>query len=64
LHWKLAMSNTPKAIINFEVPKDLAVRIDECAARELLSRTAWVRRAVAQAAGGPAPVRRGDGLVG
>jgi hypothetical protein len=45
------MSNAPKAIIHFGVPQDLAVRIDECAARELLSRTAWVRRAVAQATG-------------
>ena len=40
-----------KVIIHFDVPRALVDKIDELAAGELLTRTAWLRRVTAKAAG-------------
>ena len=37
--------------IKFWLPADLAERIDKAASREMLARSAWLRRLVAQAVG-------------
>jgi hypothetical protein len=43
--------DTSNATINFECPKPLIEAADRAASDELLSRSAWLRRLIAQATG-------------